>query len=771
MRLYAKSNILTYRSAIELTSIFVKFADSSKLLQTLNALPVSQDVIDYILSLPKQYVGFAVGKIKKEPATDLHTLRTFIDQIKEKENIKNQTQEEIASQLPEALKNSQYKNWFTIQFKKYPEKSKIVSDHIAELLIKFITVYSVNLSSYNLPDLLVDMDNELGDTSGLDDGIGSFFQKIKDMEIEQATRYLRVHDGPLFNWLSHSFFKLRKEWRKKIEKYMKDHYKNFNQILGEAQAILQAQQAGELRGQEMPDNPLHFPEHAALINNLENVVHWYNATAGDFDPSWSVSRVLDLSAQWQHEEAAAGAGKKYDPIDPSRIVYGPDNWSNPEFKGYFILELKSHNDLKTEGFKMNHCVGGYCDVVDRGTSRVFSLRHVSSPLEPILTIETNPNMKVVRQDYGPNNSKVDKKFHDMVNEWNAENLGDVDPSTLSIDDLTELVYQSKALPRKVIEYILTSLYDDDIVRVLASRCKNLLPEDFMALSNHPDPGIRIAVAENSEISEAAALNLAKDKLYAVRDALAGNHSITSPEVLSTLLNDSSVARTLSRHPNLTKEMIQALLEKSFNSKNKDVKAIVFEIADNPNLDEDTIRKLFNMNEEIFPIKLLNNPNLPVDIMEQAITWNNYETEERLAGNPNAPAHILDKIADLYLEENPTSNVVTNIVTNPSVSSQTIDKIFNAIKPMNSLLDYGSANRDLMGIIAREAKTTSTETLNQILDLAKKSNDRYLVEDVEASLRQKAREQQNVAAAFNTLRLVKFADKFAAKVKQQFASKR
>lgn len=759
------SSILFYRSAIELTDIFIKFADSNKLLQILNNLPISQEIIDYIVSLPKEYTGFAIGKLKKEPSTDLNMLRSFIDHIKEKENIKANTQQEIASQLPEILKQSPYKNWFTVQFKKYPEKSKIVNDDIAELLIKFITGYGINLSSYNLPDLITDMDNELGNTSELDDGMGRFFQKIKDMEIDQARRYVRLYEGPFFTWLSHSFFKLRKEWRKKIEKYMKDHNKNFNQILNEAQAIMQAQQAGELRGQEMPDNPLHFAEHAALMNNLEHIVHWYHATAGDFDSSWSVSRVLNLSSEWQHQEAAAGMGNQYDPIAPSRIVYGPDNWLNPEFKGYFIIELKSHNDLKTEGFKMNHCVGGYCDVVDRGSSRIFSLRHVASPMEPILTIETDSSMKVLRQDYGPNNQKVDKKFHDMVNEWNLGHLESLDPSTLSAEDLMELIYQSKHLPRKVIDHILYSVNDEDMITTLASRCENLSHKDFMFVAEHPNPLIRKRLAENANLPEDIALKLTKDTHYSVREALAYNKHIKSTEVLNALLRDPTVVRILSSNPNLTNEMVSSILDTCFKSKSKNSRAIIEELADHPSLDEVAIRKIFNMSEETFPKRLLNNPNLPVDIMEEAVTWNNYEAEEQLTNNPKTTPNILDRITNLYLEENPTSGVVMNVITNPSTSSQTIDKIFDAIQPRGELLDYSSRNRDLLGIMAREAKNISVDTLEQILHLAEKSNDRYLIQDVQQALTQKARERAREALAqLKSVRLLKFADKFLNQTK-------
>jgi hypothetical protein len=189
------------------------------------------------------------------------------------------------------------------------------------------------------------------------------------------------------------------------------------------------------------------------------------------------------------------------------------------------------------------------------------------------------------------------------------------------------------------------------------------------------------------------------------------------------------------------------------------------LADHPSLDEVAIRKIFNMSEETFPKRLLNNPNLPVDIMEEAVTWNNYEAEEQLTNNPKTTPNILDRITNLYLEENPTSGVVMNVITNPSTSSQTIDKIFDAIQPRGELLDYSSRNRDLLGIMAREAKNISVDTLEQILHLAEKSNDRYLIQDVQQALTQKARERAREALAqLKSVRLLKFADKFLNQTK-------
>lgn len=52
------------------------------------------------------------------------------------------------------------------------------------------------------------------------------------------------------------------------------------------------------------------------------------------------------------------------------------------------------DQLKYEGDTMGHCVGGYCDEVASGQSRIFSLRDAKG--EPHVTIETRPNVRGLR---------------------------------------------------------------------------------------------------------------------------------------------------------------------------------------------------------------------------------------------------------------------------------------------------------------------------------------------------------------------------------------
>lgn len=76
------------------------------------------------------------------------------------------------------------------------------------------------------------------------------------------------------------------------------------------------------------------------------------------------------------------------------------------------------DQLKYEGDTMGHCVGGYCDEVASGQSRIFSLRDAKG--EPHVTIETRPNLRGLREYL--------KKFE------HPERPGRLEPDALGITD-------------------------------------------------------------------------------------------------------------------------------------------------------------------------------------------------------------------------------------------------------------------------------------------------------------------------------------------------
>jgi hypothetical protein len=68
--------------------------------------------------------------------------------------------------------------------------------------------------------------------------------------------------------------------------------------------------------------------------------------------------------------------------------------------GYKIVELLTQNALKLEGPKMGHCVGGgaYDDGVEKGTTKIFSLRDKNN--EPHVTFEADIAKNTLKQCKG-----------------------------------------------------------------------------------------------------------------------------------------------------------------------------------------------------------------------------------------------------------------------------------------------------------------------------------------------------------------------------------
>jgi len=163
---------------------------------------------------------------------------------------------------------------------------------------------------------------------------------------------------------------------------------------------------------------------------------WANTQNPDFS-NLSVSDAIRQNDNWHRHMVESGSGKKYNDIDTSKIVYGPNNWQDPENNGHIILELNSKNDLEVEGFLQLHCVGGHDKKVQDKQCRIFSLRNIKNMYQPILTIETDMSGAIVRQDYGKRNSKIDKKYHDMVTEWSSKRFAseEIDYSNLSREDI------------------------------------------------------------------------------------------------------------------------------------------------------------------------------------------------------------------------------------------------------------------------------------------------------------------------------------------------
>lgn len=134
--------------------------------------------------------------------------------------------------------------------------------------------------------------------------------------------------------------------------------------------------------------------------------------------SLSFRQALDLSSEWHDVMAGRGNGVAYSQETSKDIVYGPQ-WKDPIYNGWTIKQVVTENNLKAEGNKMGHCVGSYCGQVQRGLTRIFSLRDPSNT--PHVTMEVSPNMWEFQQINGngpkTGNAEPNKQLKVMLGEW------------------------------------------------------------------------------------------------------------------------------------------------------------------------------------------------------------------------------------------------------------------------------------------------------------------------------------------------------------------
>jgi len=202
---------------------------------------------------------------------------------------------------------------------------------------------------------------------------------------------------------------------------------------------------------------------------------WYLAVRPDIF-SYDFKSIKPAIDAWHHQQAQIGTSKEYQEGN-SNIIYGPD-WINPKFKGWTIKEIKTENDLQAEGFKMEHCVGGtnYCDAVDLGEIKVYSLRDLSN--QPHITMEVDGNKPLFQQIKGKKNHEPADLYKEMIKEW-ISTLDDpstesdyFDLDSVKIKDTTKTLNDLKSLSSGKDQYGLKvhissfkSLYDDFVVKV------------------------------------------------------------------------------------------------------------------------------------------------------------------------------------------------------------------------------------------------------------------------------------------------------------------
>jgi len=158
---------------------------------------------------------------------------------------------------------------------------------------------------------------------------------------------------------------------------------------------------------------------------LSEMKDWIVRSGENIDiSSYSYDQAVEASDEWHAVMAGQGEGKIYEPTQQINLLYGP-KWINnetgqevEEYRGWTIQNVTSKNDLSTEGNKMSHCVGDYCDDVERGDLSIVSLRDPHNG--PHVTMELTGNEvypDVVEQIQGKSNSEPKDQYKKMIKHW------------------------------------------------------------------------------------------------------------------------------------------------------------------------------------------------------------------------------------------------------------------------------------------------------------------------------------------------------------------
>lgn len=695
------SDLIMYSDAIKyalLTGKLYKYAQSAKLLSILDRLGINDELRGYVLSLPGDYQGFAVGKINKNKSISKIELELYITEIKKKEELKTKTRENIGAEIPDSQIPG-LKNWLIIQIKKFPQHKDFLISHI-QPIETLVDSYGLDLASYDAKSMIkalhdnhqVMKNERLTDYSSID----GFFLQVRNRESELISE--NMNSGPMMLWAQHNFFRMDREWRADIEKYCRAKSKSFDDVLAEGKAILDAQQRGEFRGQEMPNTPLHNAEHSLLMSNVAFLFDWYESASPDL-AKMSVYDVVAASKAWHKEQASKGNGKEYDPIKSANIVYGPDNWDDEKNTGYFILELKSDNDLKTEGFKMNHCVGNYCDALKKGETRIFSLRNQSAPNDPILTIETDPFGMIIRQEYGNGNSKPESKFQEMVDEWSGKTNGNIDINKLSSRDLGNLAEKTK---------------DSELLREIINSKNSVGSSQYIVLANPACP-IDIleeyAKRDNDNYCSSIAMNpnATETALYEISKQYNGSKGISGDVALEVIKN-----------PNITDKIIlDMLMRQSGTIKSWLGKIVVNLYSHNKNLLEQIYDNINQEVNDLIDATSNTNPKILTDLFDRK----DYDINMLLAKNPNISGTLIN---DMLVEAENNRYFAENLITNPKITSNelsTLTEKTSRIDILSLIVDSPKASLDILHKILKEMSSRGEMFMNgRERNLANKTKD-------------------------------------------------
>ncbi len=172
-------------------------------------------------------------------------------------------------------------------------------------------------------------------------------------------------------------------------------------------------------------------------DEIEHVVDWLESDAVPEDVSRvSVPQAIKHAQNWLAELVSGDSSEA-----------GKTKQIKSYSDGFSWVELQDQAALTREGESMGHCVGSYCERVDSGSTRIWSLRDRKG--DPHCTIEITNG--VVQQIKGKGNKSVVEKYHGYVKdilgtELSSYEVNDYELKNFGMIKIEGQVYDINALP-------------------------------------------------------------------------------------------------------------------------------------------------------------------------------------------------------------------------------------------------------------------------------------------------------------------------------------
>ena len=85
---------------------------------------------------------------------------------------------------------------------------------------------------------------------------------------------------------------------------------------------------------------------------------------------------------------------------------------------YFIRPITDYDDLMDEATQQHNCVACYANSIANGTTRIFTMRETAHPERSLITIETTPDLKTIKQKYLARNQVIrNRSQSEFIERW------------------------------------------------------------------------------------------------------------------------------------------------------------------------------------------------------------------------------------------------------------------------------------------------------------------------------------------------------------------